>query len=37
MAGSSPQQINITVELGGTKVGEKIVKLYDTTKRAVGK
>jgi TP901 family phage tail tape measure protein len=37
MAGSSPQQINITVELGGTKVGEKIVKLYDQTKRAVGK
>lgn len=31
------QQINITVELGGTKVGEKIVKLYDQTKRAVGK
>lgn len=31
-----PSSINIVVELGGTKVGEKIVKLYDYTKRAKG-
>lgn len=31
-----PENIHITVELGGTKVGEQIVKLYDKTKKAVG-
>ena len=34
--GSMPATINIVVELGGTKVGEKIVDLYDYTKRAKG-
>lgn len=28
--------VNVVVELGGTKVGEQIVKLYDRTKKAVG-
>lgn len=31
-----PGMINVIVELGGTKVGEKIVDLYDYTKRAKG-
>lgn len=31
-----PSQINVVVELGGIKVGEQIVKLYDRTKRQVG-
>ena len=31
-----PGVINIVVELGGTKVGEQIVNLYDYTKRAKG-
>lgn len=31
-----PGAINVVVELGGTKVGEKIVSLYDYTKRAKG-
>ena len=31
-----PGMINIVVELGGTKVGEQIVNLYDYTKRAKG-
>ena len=31
-----PGVINVVVELGGTKVGEQIVNLYDYTKRAKG-
>ena len=33
---SMPSSINVVVELAGTKVGEKIVSLYDYTKRAKG-
>jgi len=33
---SMPGVINVVVELGGTKVGEQIVNLYDYTKRAMG-
>lgn len=31
-----PSAINVVVELDGTKVGQKIVSLYDYTKRAMG-
>jgi phage-related protein len=33
---SMPGSINVVVELGGTRVGEKIVNLYDYTKKAMG-
>lgn len=34
--GGFPGMINVVVELGGMKVGEQIVNLYDYTKRAKG-